>query len=246
MTGAVAKAPVSSSAFFLDVDGTLLEITARPEDVAADAPLRALLLGLHAAANGAVAFVSGRAIAAIDQIFSPLRFSCAGLHGAEIRFADGTHAMSKHEGIESARPQCLKFVAAHPGAVLEDKGASFAVHFRQRPELATDVRAFLGQFARHGLVVQEGKLVAELRDARFSKATAIEALMATPPFAGRTPVFVGDDATDESGFGFVNVMGGLSIKVGPIDAATSAQFRARDPAEVRNWLGSLSPSRLAK
>lgn len=237
--GLTSWAGGSGSAYFLDVDGTLLEIEPRPEDVAADASLRGLLHRLQTEAGGALALVSGRKIADVDRIFAPLLFPCAGLHGAEIRFPDGTRTEPARGVMEPARSRCQQFVAANPGAMLEDKGATLAVHFRQRPDLASDVLALLGPFARNGLVVQEGKMVAELREARYSKGTAIEALLANAPFAGRMPIFIGDDVTDESGFRLVNATGGISIRVGPPDVATQARFRVDDPAHLRRELGLL-------
>jgi trehalose 6-phosphate phosphatase len=238
--GDLAKAaPASACAFFLDVDGTLLDIRPRPEDVLADPQLRALLLGLQGAADGALALVSGRKIDDIDRIFAPLIFTAAGLHGAEIRFPDGSRIAAQGGAMDPVRPTLRDFVARHPGLRLEDKGATLAVHFRQRPELAGEVLGAVAAFAQDGLAVQEGKMVAELKQVQYAKGTAIAALLAASPFLGRRPVFIGDDLTDESGFRFVNVQGGVSVKVGPAEGATEAQHRLVDPAALRAELGAL-------
>lgn len=244
--GALAgRLPVSACAFFLDVDGTLLEIKPRPEDVVADDALRRLLRALEKRAGGAFALVSGRRIDDVDRIFSPLQFPCAGLHGAEIRFPDGTRTEARtdlEEGaLARARSRCKEFVAENPGARLEDKGAALALHFRQRPDLESKVLTYLRSLAGDGLAVQEGKMVAELKDARVSKGSAIEALLASPPFARRRPVFIGDDVTDESGFQLVNAIGGISVRVGCADAVTKARFCLEDPAALRRELGLLAP-----
>ncbi len=234
-------APLSSCAYFLDADGTLLDIMPRPEDVVADERLRTLLVGLAGAAGGALGLVSGRAIEDIDRIFAPLIFPAAGLHGAEIRFPDRSRSGSPNDGaIDCVRQPLADFVAAHPGLRLEDKGAALAVHFRQTPELAGDVLEFLKSLAqKNGLAVQEGKMVAELKQARHDKGKGIAALLARPPFLGRKPVFIGDDLTDESGFLFVNAHGGVSVRVGPAGIASDAHYRLRNPASVRAELHRL-------
>jgi len=238
--GGLAKlAPASSCAYFFDVDGTLLEIKPRPEDVVSDEELRQLLVALGLAANGALALVSGRMINDIDRIFAPLALPAAGLHGAEIRFPDGARTRVQSAVMDEARPKLGDFVAAHPGARLEDKGATLAVHFRQRPELEGDVRAFLAGFAQGGLAVQEGKLVAELKQGQYNKGVAIAALLQEAPFLGRRPVFIGDDLTDEKGFRLVNEKGGITVRVGPPEDVTEARLRLNDPEELRRELAAL-------
>ena len=142
--------------------------------------------------------------------------------------------------MDAFRPPLAKFIADHPGLRLEDKGAALAIHFRQRPDLAHDVLEFLGLLAqRTGLAVQEGKMVAELKEAHHDKGNGIAALLANPPFLGRKPVFIGDDVTDESGFLFVNAQGGVSARVGPAGIASDARYRLHDPTEVRAELHRL-------
>jgi trehalose 6-phosphate phosphatase len=233
-------APPSDSAYFLDVDGTLLEIKPRPEDVVADEALRALLTGLADATGGALGLVSGRKIDDLDRIFAPLIFPAAGLHGAEIRFSDGFRRAPPNGAMDAVRLLLSDFAAAHPGLRLEDKGAALAVHFRQTPELAGEVLEFLGKLAqKSGLAVQPGKMVAELKGAHHDKGNGIAALLATAPFTGRKPVFIGDDLTDESGFLFINANGGVSVRAGPAGAATNARYYLRDPSEVRVELSRL-------
>lgn len=237
-------APVSDCAYFLDVDGTLLAIRPRPRDVIADAPLRTLLADLSAAANGALALVSGRMIDDVDHIFDPLVVPAAGLHGAEIRFSNGSRTLAQSSVMDAARPRLRQFAADHQGLALEDKGATLALHFRQRPELAGEVLANLAQLAQEfGLAVQEGKMVAELKEVGHNKGAAIAALLETLPFLGRRPVFIGDDLTDESGFQLVNARSGVSVRIGLAEGATAARFWLNDPAELRKGLGSLMASR---
>jgi trehalose 6-phosphate phosphatase len=134
------------------------------------------------------------------------------------------------------------FVAAHPGLRLEDKSAALAIHFRQAPDLAHQVLEFLRPLAqRNGLAVQEGKMVAELKEVGHDKGKGIAALLATRPFCGRRPVFIGDDLTDESGFRFVNAQGGISVRTSAAEAASAAWYRLPDPASVRAELYGLLP-----
>ena len=75
----------------------------------------------------------------------------------------------------------------------------------------------------------------ELTPRGFSKRGAIESFMRMAPFAGRTPVFIGDDVTDEDGFEAVNALGGYSVRVGDL-AATAARFRFSSVTTVIAWL----------
>src|SRR5947209_8707076 len=236
-----AIAPPDSSAYFFDVDGTLLELRRRPEEVVADEHLRGLLTRLQAAAGGAVALVSGRSITDLDRIFDPLTLPSAGLHGADIRFPDGSRRTARADLMDEVRPLVAAFTASHDGIWLEDKGATLAVHFRERPELAGEVLAFLSHFQQgRDLAVQEGKMVVELKSAAHDKGTAIKTLLAQKPFEGRRPVFVGDDLTDEHGFAEVQRAGGIAIRIGVPDVPTEPGLHMPHPAHLRDRLRELA------
>lgn len=241
--GLARLAPCARFAYFLDVDGTLLEIMPRPEDVAADETLRALLSRLSHAAGSALGLVSGRTLAGIDRIFAPLVFPAVGGHGAEVRFPDGSREASCNGAMDQVREPLAEFAAARPGLRIEDKGFALAVHFRQAPERAEEVLAFVQSLAqRSGLAVQPGKMVAELKDARHDKGKGIARLLARPPFSGRKPLFIGDDLTDESGFALVNALGGISVRAGSACHHTQARYRLPDPESVRSELRQLLES----
>ena len=240
-----AVAPPDSCAYFFDVDGTLLELRRRPEEVVADEHLRGLLTRLQAVAGGAVALVSGRSVADLDRIFDPLVLPVAGLHGADIRFPDGSRQAARGDLMDAVRPLIAAFTDSHEGIWLEDKGATLAIHFRERPELAGDVLAFLSKFQQgRDLAVQEGKMVVELKSAAHDKGTAIKTLLGRKPFEGRRPVFIGDDLTDEHGFAEVQRSGGVSIRIGVPDVPTQARLHMPDPAYLRERLRELAAHHL--
>lgn len=231
---------LEETAFFFDVDGTLLEIAAEPAHVVADPELHDLVIRLIARTGAAVALVSGRALADLDRIFAPLVLPAAALHGVEIRFPDGSRTAASARLMDHARLPLCRFVAENPGLMLEDKGATLAVHFRRRPDLAGAVLTFLsGLGAGDDIAVQEGKLVAELKPAQFDKGMAIAALMKYPPFIGKRPVFYGDDLTDERGFAFVNNVAGLAVRIGVAEVPTEARAHLADPPELRRHLHAL-------
>ena len=233
-------------ALFLDVDGTLLEIEEHPDDVRARPRLKVLVEHALHALGGALALVSGRSIASLDRVFAPLVLPAAGLHGLERRGADGrVHYPSGFaERLGAARCRLMHFVQSQKGLLLEDKGAALALHFRAAPELAEAARRAI-ESARAELGddfhVQQGKMVLELKPGGEDKGTAVAAFMLEAPFAGRLPVFVGDDVTDEDGFRAVNGMGGISVRVGRLpqgQATTAAQHCAASVEAVLDWLES--------
>ena len=227
----------SRTALFFDVDGTLLGFKDRPEDVVADHDLRRALETLCARTQGALALISGRQIEDLDRIMAPLVLAAGGTHGADLRWPDGRREAMDADALAEVRPAIRSFVDAREGLALEDKGAALAVHFRRVPMRAGEVGRFLEETVRGGdLMVQHGKMVAEVKSSRSSKGKAITTFMEDAPFAGRVPLFIGDDLTDEHGFESVHVLGGVSIKVGDADETTIAQHRLAGVPEVRAFL----------
>lgn len=226
-------------ALFLDVDGTLLDIAHHPDAVTVSAALHDLLLSVYTLGDGAVALISGRSLADLDRLFGPLLYPAAGQHGLERRDAAGhvSCSIGAMERIHEAAQALASRARRNPGIVVEHKGLSLALHYR----LAPDMREW-AQLTMNALLVGlgpafqlvEGKMVFELKPGGRDKGTAIADFMSEPPFAGRLPVFVGDDATDEDGFAVVNIAGGHSIKVG--DGNSLARWRLADANSVRRWL----------
>lgn len=228
-------------AFFLDVDGTLLEHADHPQAVRAGSDLRVLLEGLTAAAGGAVALISGRSVEDIDRLFAPLRLPAAGQHGTERRSAGGAvqRRAPPLERLARAAADLVRLTAAHDGLVFENKGMTLALHYRQAPQLhGLAEREMRSAAAALGdeFELQSGKFVFELKPSGKDKGSAIAEFMAEVPFAERVPVFLGDDLTDEYGFDVVNGFGGHSIKVGL--GESHARWRLADAAAVRRWLAA--------
>ena len=235
-------APDCDWAYFFDVDGTLVDFADTPAAVRVSEKLRELLQELYRCAGGAVALMSGRPIVDIDALFPSVRLPAAGQHGAERRDAAG-HA-TRHaptQDLTPARQRLAQAIVDKPGLFLEDKGLSLALHYRRIPGLAGFVHQTMEALLSDldgAYCLQQGKSVLELKPTGRDKGRALLEFMDEPPFAGRTPVFVGDDATDEYGFATVNQLGGYSIKVGA--GETVARWRLENVKAVQQWLRSIS------
>jgi trehalose 6-phosphate phosphatase len=234
-------------AFFLDVDGTLLEIAPTPNEVTVEVELIQLLRALLLHSDGAVAFVSGRSIAALDDLFAPLMLPAAGLHGFERRSAAGAYIRRPlPSGVQlfKARVALQALIEPHPGLLLEDKRFALAVHYRQAPQLeplvVPEVEAIVRSLAPD-FEMQRGRCVAEIRPATASKASAVAEFMNEMPFRGRRAVCLGDDLTDEAAFEWVNAAGGLSIAVG-VQRASAARAHLGSVRAARMWLRRLIES----
>jgi trehalose 6-phosphate phosphatase len=240
MTRRRAYISARNIALFLDVDGTLIEIAATPDAVKVPAALRNTLQLAAERENGALALISGRTIRELDRLFAPYSFPASGQHGLERRDAYG-NLWSPKIDVDALRPvreRLVEMVEARAGLLLEDKSTSLAVHYRLAPKLEGLAHATMAECAAqldNRFTLRFGKCVVELVPVGYSKRAAIEAFMAEAPYAGRVPVFVGDDATDEEGFEAVNALGGYSIRVGR-QGPTAAQHRFVDVAAVIRWL----------
>jgi trehalose 6-phosphate phosphatase len=235
-------APSRDWCLFLDIDGTLIELADTPSAVVVDDALPRLLPDVAQRLGGAVALVSGRSIDSIDALFAPLKLPAAGLHGVERRAASGVvrGANYRDSELSGARASLASFAAAHPGTLLEDKGRALAMHYRLAPEFEARARQAVAAAVQPlgpAYHVQEGKMVLEIKPRGFTKATALEEFMREAPFAGRTPVFLGDDLTDLAGFRAIEAHGGITIAVG---GRIQGQWRLEDPAAARRWLASIA------
>jgi trehalose 6-phosphate phosphatase len=234
-------------ALFLDVDGTLLEIAATPDRVRVPASLRNTLQLSFAREHGAFALLSGRSLEDLDELFSPCVFPASGKHGLEVRLPSGRVVRPEIDSsiLDRARRWLGMLQRENRGLLLEDKGVAIAMHYRLVPKLAAEVEIVMHEMAADlggAFIVRPGKCVYELMPRGFDERSAIQLLMKEREFSGRTPVFVGDDPTDEVGFLAVNDMGGHSIRVGNLEE-TAARFRFSSVSTVVAWLRDRNLSR---
>jgi trehalose 6-phosphate phosphatase len=237
-------ADLKKIAILLDVDGTILDIAPTPREVFVPHSLRDTLARLWERTGGAVAFVSGRPVSELDLIFSPLQLPAIGGHGAELRVIAGEAAAPARLPLLDAdvKREFAAIAEAGPGIILEDKGYSLALHYRLAPDKECVVRETAARICAAlsgaGIELLPGKLVVEIKQTGVTKATAVRELMTCPPFAGRRPIFIGDDVTDQSVFAIVPDYDGTSVGVGR--EVPGIDFCFEKPADVRHWLQQVS------
>jgi trehalose 6-phosphate phosphatase len=229
-------------AFLLDVDGTLVDIAPTPRDVVVPPSLRRALARLSERTDGAVALVSGRPVAELDRLFEPLRLAAVGGHGAEFRPLDDGGMRGRETPSLGPELKHRLLGIAGAGVLAEDKGHSVALHYRLAPEKEAAVRDAVARVCAEPwpvpLEILPGKAVIEIKPAGFSKGTGVRELMRRPPFAGRIPIFIGDDTTDESVFAIMPDFDGIGFSVGRQVAGAINHFDT--PSDVREWLEQIA------
>ncbi|MES2978587.1 MAG: trehalose-phosphatase [Pseudomonadota bacterium] len=225
-----------STALFLDFDGTLADLAPQPEAVQIPATLVPLLNRLSTALGGALALVSGRRLSDLDGFLAPLVLPAAAEHGALRRTGDGALHLAEVPDLRAVSAAAEHLAAKHVGLRVETKSAAIALHYRHAPELEGLCLATLQEAVRRhpDIALVHGKCVVEAKPASVSKGKAIAAFMSEAPFIGRTPLFAGDDTTDEAGFDWVQSQGGMALKVGM--GPSLARHRCTGPAALRAWL----------
>ncbi len=216
--------PKRSWALFLDLDGTLLDLAETPAEVVQPVGLVEDLSVAAGKLGGALAIVTGRPIAVLDELLRPLKLPAAGQHGAELRLSPAEAAFCLPTAPIGAalRTMVLQAASAFPGVAVEDKGQTIALHYRAAPAAGEALRRRLAGFLAEsdsGLALGRGKMVMEIRDPCYGKGSAVEAFMGEPGFAGRLPIFIGDDETDRDGFTAAGRLGGPALRVGSEPAA---------------------------
>lgn len=230
-------------ALFLDLDGTVLDIAARPEEIVIPAGLAKILRRIEAGFGGALAVITGRPVADVDRFLTPFTPIVAGVHGAQLRVSGEGETRTIAKPLEPALIQAVAcFALVFPGVLVEPKGQSIAVHYREVPEAEPEIEAgllrLLERTADH-LILLKGRRVLEIVPGSVSKGEALATLMGLPVFAGRRPVMIGDDASDEAAFAVAQRLGGWGLKVaGEHFAESKATFQA--PVETRAWLMELA------
>jgi trehalose 6-phosphate phosphatase len=231
------RTDLGSTAFFLDVDGTLLDIAPTPAEVVVPESLRQTLSSLWRLCGGAVALISGRTIEELDRAFAPLRLPAAGAHGAQVRTAPEAPVAGVDTELD---PELRRRVAALalPGMLVEDKGSSIAIHYRQAPDQERPLRAAIDALCETvppgSVEILPGKAVIELKQPQFNKGTAVRRILAEPPFAGRRPLYIGDDITDQAAFAVLHEFDGIGLSVGR--HLPGAKLAFTTASDVRRWL----------
>lgn len=235
------ETPREPVALFLDMDGVLAPLAPTPDAVVAEPRRTAVIARLVKALDGRVAIVSGRTLDEIDRIADHASPAAAGVHGLVRRRADGDEtAFTPSPGVARAAEAITAFAADRPGLLVERKGVAVGIHYRQAPQYEAEVRALADDLAAtHGLSVQLGGLVVELKTPGADKGVALTAFMGEPPFKGARPIMLGDDLTDEHGFLAAEALGGYGVLVGPA-RATAARYGLSGPDAVLDWLDSVS------
>jgi len=241
-TDTVDTATAPQLAIFTDFDGTLVELAETPDGIDVPDTLAHQLGQTARELNSAFAVLTGREIADIDKFLSPLILPIAGAHGTQRRRADGVLEAidpASLAGAEAIARAVEPLVRAYPDLILETKEGAVALHFRQAPDLESLVRQTMEEAVSHNdhFALVPGKMVLEARPRGVSKGEALRAFMREEPFIGRTPIFIGDDVTDEDGFIAAQDLGGVGIKLG--DGDTAARMRIADVVSVRALLQGL-------
>lgn len=230
---------MGEAALLIDLDGTLLDIAPRPDAVVVPAALPATLIRLRDRLEQALAIVTGRPIAQVDMLLPEIPTAVAGEHGAALRH--GISRPVERPPLPSApavwRERAAALAASHPGVLLEPKAHGFVLHFRAVPEVGGTLRESLEAMVASdpAFALQPALMAWEVRPRGVDKGSAVKALMAHGPFAGRVPIFIGDDATDEDGMRVARGMGGAGLRVA--DAFG-------DAAGVRAWLAAAAEKML--
>ena len=229
-------------ALYLDFDGTLVDFAPSPDAIVLRTGTVALLERASGKLGGALAIVSGRRLDDIDRHLAPLSLAASGVHGQEIRHAPGAARIDVSPPAALAEARSRLNAAIPPGdpLTLEDKGGALVLHFRQHPDQRERAKALAHDAAAEldALHVVAGHGIFEVLERGVTKARAIELLAAHPPFAGRLPVYLGDDTTDEDAIRAAQEMGGFGVKIGA--GETAAIYRLPDIDAVHAWLADFA------
>jgi trehalose 6-phosphate phosphatase len=196
-----------------------------------------VLHALHDRLEGRLAVVSGRSLGDIGQYLSLDGVTMAGSHGGEFRPSGSTEIVPLASPLPAPVVEAMaRLAGSQEGLRLESKPFSVALHYRACPEAGAQVLAQADVLAaEHGLKAKRGKMVVELLTPGADKGSAVTRIMQTPPFTGSSPLFVGDDVTDEDAFRSVLDHDGGGILVGP-ERATAALWRLDGVRQVHAWL----------
>lgn len=244
--GAPSVPDLARTAVFLDFDGVLVDLAETPDAIKVPADLAQILNRLGDALGGALAIVTGRSVAVIEGFLPDFRGTIVGSHGAERRIDAecDSHPKAGSQEVSVIQGVVRSFATLDPAFLAENKPCGAVLHFRRNPDLFAEAHQFMESLVSHfpDFRIQPAKMAFEVKPGDVSKASAIRRLLDQAPFRGRTPVYFGDDATDEPAMEFCLAKGGIAIKVG--EGGTRAGHRIDTPGEVRailtEWAGGQS------
>jgi len=224
-------------ALLLDFDGTLVEIRRRPWDVRVPRQTKLMLDRLARHPKLFIAIVSGRRRQDLQTRIGIEALHYVGLHGAETEGRNTRISKDAGEILALAKREARKQIAFMRGMRIEDKGLSFAVHYREatvRVARAAKSRLLtLVAPLQHFLKVFEGAMVWEVLPNEIrGKGAAARVLLSELP-KGTPAIYIGDDGTDESAFRALHDQ--ITIRVGKTKES-HAKFYLRDPSEVIHFL----------
>ena len=228
----LALPPPGRSALLLDIDGTLLDLAPRPDLVVVPPGLLDSLRRLRRSLGDALAVVTGRPVEQADALLAAVAYAAAGEHGGAIRHRPG--AAVERPALPDLPAgwidRAAALVAAHPGSLLEEKRRGFVLHYRLAPAAGPALHEAVAALVAErdaSFQVLEASMAWEVRPRGIDKGVAVKRLCAEPPFAGRLPIFIGDDVTDEDGIGMAQALGGAGLRVDQAFGSSAA---------VRTWL----------
>jgi trehalose 6-phosphate phosphatase len=226
------------AAFLLDLDGTLLDLAPKPDLVVVPDGLIAALHRLRARLGDALAVVTGRPIEQVDALLGDAPYAVAGEHGGAVRHHPGAAIVRPDLPDPPADwlPRAEALAARHPGALVEPKRRGLVVHYRLAPDAGPALRQALDGIIGDtpGFDITPASMAWEVRPHGADKGLAVRDLMRAPPFAGRLPVFIGDDVTDLDGIAVARELGGAGLHVPETFGS---------PDRVRAWLAALAEGR---
>ncbi|MEM6491900.1 MAG: trehalose-phosphatase, partial [Pseudomonadota bacterium] len=231
---------VARDALFLDYDGTLCGFTLDIMAATIDPAVANTLQRLAAALDGALGVITGRPLKDLDALAAPLKTAATGQHGHEVRLrpnAEPHYPIAAPKGFAELERELRAFEAAHSGVVVEAKGRNYCVHYRRNPAAAEAAGRLCDRLAARcdpPAGRMDGHLMTEITIPGAHKGVGLRILLKDAAFAGRRPVFFGDDISDEDGFRAATDLGGHGVLVGDRDSA--AVYRVADVDAVHAWL----------
>ena len=237
-----------------DLDGTLIPLRARPDLAVADQKTRAVLRAVRRAPGVRLGIISGRALCVLRRAVGVRDLVWIGNHGLELGIPGRTVVVpaARHGTPVMARLArgLAEVVRPIPGALVEDKGCSLSVHWRNvRPGAVRSFRRLVyGALepwqARGGVRVTLGKRVIEVRPpVAWDKGSAVEWLRRRGRYRAGELVYLGDDRTDEDAFRAVNRWHGISVCVGVRARVSCARWRLGGPREALELLERIAEER---